>query len=88
MLVKGFVLFIKTPIFFLFITSPIFFLFIKTPLFSLIKIVNDLATLGEEKNLAIVADKRCFQVFLIQVFLNGDLDAKLVSCIPGFSHIS
>ena len=23
------------------------------------------------------------QVFLIQVFLNGDLDAKLVSCIPG-----
>jgi hypothetical protein len=24
------------------------------------------------------------QVFLIQVFLNGDLNAKLVSCIPGF----
>jgi hypothetical protein len=22
---------------------------------------------------------------LIQVFLNGDMDAKLVSCIPGFS---
>ena len=27
------------------------------------------------------------QVFLIQVFLNGDLDAKLVSCIPGLIEV-
>jgi hypothetical protein len=56
----------KNPHFFLFITTPLLFLFIKTPLFSLIKIVNDLATLGEEKNLAIVADKRCFSRFQFQ----------------------
>ena len=31
----------------------------------------------------IVYTQTWIQVFLIQVFLNGDLDAKLVSCIPG-----
>ena len=33
----------------------------------------------------IVYTQTWIQVFLIQVFLNGDLDAQLVSCIPGFS---
>jgi hypothetical protein len=32
----------------------------------------------------IVYTQTWIQVSLIQVFLNGDLDAKLVSCIPGF----
>ena len=32
----------------------------------------------------IVYTQTWIQVYLIQVFLNGDLDAKLVSCIPGF----
>jgi hypothetical protein len=33
----------------------------------------------------IVYTQTWIQVFLIQVFLNGDLDAKLVSCIPGLT---
>ena len=37
------------------------------------------------KFLASCIQKTWIQVFLIQVFLNGDLDAKLVSCIPGFT---
>jgi hypothetical protein len=36
----------------------------------------------------IVYTQTWIQVFLIQVFLNGDLDAKLVSCIPGFTEIN
>jgi hypothetical protein len=36
----------------------------------------------------IVNTQTWIQVFLIQVFLNGDLDAKLVSCIPGLSFVS
>jgi hypothetical protein len=33
----------------------------------------------------IVYTQTWIQVALIQIFLNGVLDAQLVSCIPGFS---